>query len=204
MFDEKKLLKSIEQEEKAGVTLVFDEITFTVIGHRWIAETLRKHLMTDYRSVLGHLVEILGYIPENEIMTIRKIKGAYVVENIMPEVAAETVAGYEVHETERPIQNTGLSYGGTLWQDGLRTIHRCTVGGPYPGGNAVLTEKDVMIFRDVSNGEAAYYNTYRPRPDTATDREMELWRHLESVDWNQWEPAPSIEINGQEEIEDDG
>ena len=200
MFDEKKLLKSIELEEKAGVTLIFDEITFTVIGHRWVAETLRGHLMNDYRSVLGHLVEILGYIPENEILTIRKVRGEYAVENIMPEVAAEIVAGYELHETERPIQNTGLSYGGTLWQDGLRTIHRCSVNGPDPGGNAVLTEKDVLIFRDVSNGEAVYYNTYRPRPDTDDARAMELWRHLESVDWNRWEPAPRGEIDGQEEI----
>lgn len=200
MFDERRLLKSIEQEEKGGVTLIFDEITFTVIGHRWIAETLRGRLMNSYRSVLGHLVEILGYIPENEILTIRKAKGQYTVENIMPEVAAEIVAGYELHETERPVQNTGLSYGGTLWQDGMRTIHRCSVAGPYPGGDAVLTEKDVLIFRDVSNREAAYYSAYRPRPDTASEREMELWRHLESVDWNRWEPAPRGEIDGQEEI----
>lgn len=200
MFDERRLLKSIEQEEKAGVTLVFDEITFSVIGHRWMAETTRARLIDKYRAVLGHIVEVLGYIPENEIVRVTKIKGDYKIENPMPEVVSEDIAEFMRRDRLEPVKHTGLFYGGDLYQTRDGVIRRRTVHAASAGGSPVLISERIIMSADSENNEATYYETDRPREDTATDRGLMLWEHLESVLWNEWDPEPGGEIEGQEEI----
>ena len=205
MFDSKRLLKIIEREERSGIVLIFDEIMFSVLADRWLAETTRGRLLDEYREVLGHIVEVLGYIPESEVVKVTKIKGEYVIEHPMPEVITVDVCRYKLYERDEPVQYTGLSYGGPLWQTADGTIRRCSAAGPDPGGRPVLTDREIMASFDRDNGEAAYYSTFRPREDISDERTLELWAHLESVQWNEWaRPAAEQggEIEGQEEIGD--
>jgi len=189
MFNEKRLLKHIEREEKSGIILMFDDFAFTMIADGWMAETLRENLMNRYREVLGHIVEVLGYIPETECVRIRRGKGEWIVEHPIPEVITESVCAYRMFGSDEPLQYTGLHYGGALWQTADGIIRRRTVDGPSPGGKPRLTDREILVLTDVSGGEAAWYTTYRPREDISPEREIELWRHLESVFWTDWEAA---------------
>ena len=201
MFDSRRLLKIIEREEKTGITLVFDDLKMHMLTEGWLAGTTRDHLMTDYREVLGHIVEVLGYIPDREIVSILKSRGVYVIQHPLPETVSESMAFFMRREREEPVQFTGLHYGGSLFQTADGVILRCAVTGPNPGGKPVLTDRERIVFRDVSNSEAAWYTTFRPREDISSERDLELWRHLESVLWNEWEKEPETEIDGQTTME---
>ena len=199
MFREKSLLKSIEAAEKYGVTMIFDEILFTVLTDGWLAETPRGRLTDEYRTVLGHIVEVLGYIPENEIVSVRKAKSDYVIERPLPEVISESVATFKAGRENCEVKYTGLTCGAPLYQTPRGKIVRCSVPGANPGFTPRLTDDGILISADSDNGEAVYCLTYRPREDISTEREIELWRHLEAVQWNEWpeEETP----DGQMEIE---
>lgn len=201
MFDEKRLLKAIEGAEKYGVTLIFDEIMFAVLTDGWLAETPRGRLLDEYRTVLGHIVEVLGYIPETEIVSIRKAKGEYVIERPLPEVISASVAMFKAGRETCEVKYTGLRFGDPLYQTRNGTIVRCPVPGANPGGKPRLTEHGVLISADSDNGEAVWCLTHRPRADMNSEREMQLWRHLEAVRWSEWdEPDTDGEIEGQEVI----
>lgn len=205
MFDGKRLLKILQREEKSGIILIFSETEMIMLTDGWMAVTTRENLLKEYREVLGHIVEVLGYIPEAECVSILKTKGDYCIEHPLPEVIAENVSAFRVFTDCRPVQYTGLSYGGPLLQDGLGEIRRCLAVGPNPGGKPVLTDSDIVVFKDVSAGEEAYYTSFRPREDISSQRKIELWAHLESVSWNVWEPQEADgEVEGQTELEEMG
>ena len=200
MFDSKRLLKIIEREEKVGITLMFDEIMFTMITDRWLAETTRGRLMDEYREVLGHIVEVLGYIPENECVNILKSKGEYQITHPIPEVITDSICTFKLYSSDEPAQYTGLSYGGSLYQTRDGIIRRCVAAGPDPGGPPRITNTDILAMFDQSNTEAVYYTTFRPREDTSTEQVIKLWAHLEATKWNEW-AAPAEEPE-QMEIEE--
>ena len=206
MFDDGKLARAMAAEEKKGLTLSFDGDQMILIGKEWLAIIPYYRLREKYRQTLGHLVEVLGYVPEQEITEIVKAKGEYVVTHPLPEVVGEHI-GHFLGAEEDEVKFTGLHRNGkALWQIRAGAIFGCSMNGPYLAEcrEVWLTERDTLKWTDENTGEEIYRLAERPREDEATEALLDLWNHLEGWSWCEWPEARTGEIEGQEVIEDDG
>ena len=204
MFDEKRLLKSVQTAEKGGITMSFSGENVYLVGQSWMAVTTWRRIREEYRGLLGHIVEVLGYFPENETVNVRKEKGKYMLSPVLAEVAAGEIAFFCEREREWPVQFTGLHWNGTLVQDQAGRIYRCALRGPHLPGDPQLTDGRKLVTRDLDADEAVFEIAYRAGEDS-TDREKELWDHLESVRWTRWDGDGAEEWEQTEiEEEEDG
>ena len=206
MFDDGKLAKALAYEEKAGLVLSFNGEQVTAIGRDWMALFPQDLLRSNYRQTLGHLVEVLGYVPEVETLEIYKAKGEYIVERPLPEVVAEQAADY-VDVPLCEVKYTDLRrFGKMLFQARRGRIYACTMRGPdlaTLGAPIVLTGADTLRWCDSNSGEELYRRAEHPREDSHTEAELEAWDHLEAFDWCVWdEPDADGPIEGQEVMED--
>lgn len=199
MFDGKRLLKSVERAERQGITMMFSGDTVYLLTDNWMAVTTWDNPLRHYRELLGHLVEVLGYIPEDETVKVLKAKGEYVTEHVLSEVAAGEIAYFGAHEQEWPLLYTELHWNGSLFQDQSRRIYRCRMAGPHLSGDVSLTDGGKLMTRDRDTDEAVYEIAYRPTYE-APERERELWEHLESVWWVDWK-GDCIDDWEQEEMQ---
>ena len=208
MFDDGKLAKALAAEEKNGLILSFDGCQVLLIGKEWMA-CIPQHLLREkYRQTLGHLVEVLGYVPEQELLEIRKAKGEYVVTHPLQGVIGEHV-GHYLGDEKREVKYTGLHRNGrALWQARAGTVYGCTMEGPYlkDSREVSLTWADTLKWTDENTGEELYRATERPREDEATEDLLNLWDHLEAWSWCEWPENAPDEIDGQEDLfgEEDG
>ena len=205
MFDDGKLAKALAYEEKSGLVLSFDGGQVTAIGRDWMALFPQDLLRSHYRQTLGHLVEVLGYVPEVETLEIYKAKGEYIVERPLPEVVASQAADYlEVPLCK--VKYTDLRrYGKMLFQAQRGRIYACSMRGPDLGSKSavVLTGADTLRWCDENSGEELYRRAEHPREDSHTEAELDAWDHLEAFAWCQWdEPDAGGQIEGQEVMED--
>lgn len=207
MFDDGKLARALAAEEKSGLTLSFDGEQMILIGREWMAMIPQDMLREKYRQTLGHLVEALGYVPERELLEIRKAKGEYVITHPLQEVIGEHVGhflGREVAEAKY----TGLTRNGrALLQIRTGTIWACAMCGPGMSTDEVrLTEADTLKWTDENTGEELYRTVTRPREDDAAEVLLNLWNHLEAWSWCEWPKDEQDEIDGQEDLfeEEDG
>ena len=201
MFDEKRLLKAVQTAEKGGLAMTFSGESVYIRATSWMAVTTWERIKEDYRALLGHIVEVLGRIPENESLKITKGKGGYDVQPELPEVAAGEIAFYAETDREWPVKHTGLYWSGALLQDRTGRIWRCVGRGPHLAGEPALTDGCKAVTRDLDIDEAVYEIAYRAREDSP-ERERELWKHLESVMWTDWPDARTEdEIEGQEAMD---
>lgn len=202
MFDDGKLAKALAAEEKNGLILSFDGEQMILIGKEWMA-CIPQHLLREkYRQTLGHLVEALGYVPEQEICEIIKAKGEYFVNHPLPEVVGEHV-GHYLGAEEDEAKFTGLTRAGrALYQIRPGAIFGCTMRGPYlrECREIFLTERDTLKWTDENTGEELYRAAERPREEDCTEELLNLWTHLEAWSWCEWSREETREIEGQEEI----
>lgn len=199
MFDAKRLLKSVERAEKRGITMTISGNAVYLVTDSWLAMTTWDNILRYYRELLGHLVEVLGRIPADETVKVLRAKGDYVVEAVMQEVAAGDIAFMAEHGKEWPLQNTGLYWRGSMYQDQSKRIYRCQVQGPHLDGDVFLTDGKKLMTRDWDTDEAVFEIAYRPTYE-APERELQLWEHLESVWWVDWK-GDCIDDWEQEEME---
>ena len=203
MFEERRLVKAVQTAEKGGVALTFSGESVYIRATSWMAVTTWERIKEDYRALLGHIVEVLGYIPENESLRILKEKGAYAVQPELPEVAAGEIAFFLEEDREWPVKPTGLYWSGALLQDRTGRIWRCGMRGPHLAGDPALTDGCKAVTRDRDTDEAVFEIAYRAREDSP-EKERELWAHLESVMWTAWpDDRTEDEIDGQMEMEDE-
>ena len=80
-FDDAALERALRAETKGGLTLCGGESELTVIGCGWMAVIPEIELRDRLRGTLGALVEMLGYIPENDTVWIVRNKGGYLVQD---------------------------------------------------------------------------------------------------------------------------
>lgn len=208
MFDDRKLEKLIRQQVKTGLTIYVggDEIAF--MSPNWMARTTMERLTEKLRITLGTLVEMLGFIPGEGAIRIKKIKDGYDVQEEMQTVAAAQI-GIFLDMDLRPVKRTNIAYGWArqLWQteDGKlygQTADRVDTGG----NNAYINGADCLVLRDFNYSEEQYIKASRPEDDVGGVRAA-LWRHLEEVMWTDWdvptarENEPEEQIDGQTEIE---
>lgn len=206
MFDDGKLAKALVYEEKWGLVLSFDGEQVTAIGRDWMALFPQDLLRSNYRQTLGHLVEVLGYVPEVETLEIYKAKGEYIVERPLPEVVAEQAADY-VNVPLCEVKYTNLRrFGKMLFQARRRRIYACSMRGPdlaTLGAPVVLTGADTLRWCDSNSGEELYRRAEHPREDSHTQAELDAWDHLEAFAWCVWEePDAGGQIEGQEVMDD--
>ena len=208
MFDDKKLEKLIRQQVKVGLTIYVggDEIAF--VSPNWMARTTMERLTEKLRITLGTLVEMLGFIPGEGAIRIRKNKDGYDVQEEMQTVAAAQIGTF-LDADLQPVKRTNIAYGWArqLWQTGDGKLYGQTADRVDTGGNsAYLNGADCLVLQDFNYTEEQYIKASRPEDDVGGVRSA-MWRHLEEVMWTDWdvptarENEPEEQIDGQTEIE---
>lgn len=192
MIDDKKLEKILRRQVKVGLTIYVggDEIAF--VGANWLARTTMARLTEKLRITLGALVEMLGFIPEEGAIRIRKQKDSYDVQEEMQTVVANQISTF-LDAKLWPVKRTTLSYGWAvqLWQTRSGKLYGQTADRVDNGGaNAYLNGAGCLVIRDLNNSEEQYIKVSRPEDDVGTVRSA-LWEHLEEVMWTDWSDYPA-------------
>lgn len=110
-FDDAALERALRAETKHGLTLYCNGETLTALGYEWMAVVPMDGLRERLRGTLGALVEMLGYIPENDTVWIVRNKGGYLVQPELPETVGEEICGYAGETHTEEIRPTGLRMG---------------------------------------------------------------------------------------------
>ena len=110
-FDDAALERALRAETKHGLTLYCNGETLTALGYEWMAVVPMDGLRERLRGTLGALVEMLGYIPENDTVRIVRNKGGYLVQPELPEPVGEEINGYAGESHTEEIRPTGLRMG---------------------------------------------------------------------------------------------
>lgn len=187
MIDDKKLEKMVRRQVKLGMTIYVggDEIAF--VSSNWLARTTMQRLCEKLRITLGALVEMLGFIPEEGAIRIRKNKDGYDVQEEMQTVAANQIGTF-LDGKLWPVKRTALSYGWAreLWQTRSGKLYGQTADRVDAGGNnAYLNGAGCLVLRDLNNCEEQYIKVSRPEDDVGIVH-FDMWEHLEAVMWTDW------------------
>ena len=106
-FEDAALERALRAETKRGLTLYCNGETLTALGYEWMAVVPMDGLRERLRGTLGALVEMLGYIPENDTVRIVRNKGGYLVQPELPETVGEEICGYAGETYTEEIRPTG-------------------------------------------------------------------------------------------------
>ena len=188
-FNDAALERALRAETKGGLTLCGGESELTVIGCGWMAVIPEIELRDRLRGTLGALVEMLGYIPENETVRIVRNKGGYLVQPELPETVGEEICGYAGETHTEEIRPTGLRLGlDFLMQKKTGEIVGVTQRGASLGVRRyAITPGGIVRQEDGDTGERLYRRGYRPREDTDSEATLKKWRHLEAMSWCDWD-----------------
>lgn len=188
-FDDAALERALRAETKGGLTLCGGESELTVIGCGWMAVIPEIELRNRLRGTLGALVEMLGYIPENDTVWIVRNKGGYLVQPELPETVGEEICGYAGETHTEEIRPTGLRLGlDFLMQKKTGEIVGVTQRGASLGVRRYsITPGGIVRQEDGDTGERLYRRSYRPREDTDSEATLRKWRHLEVMSWCDWD-----------------
>ena len=188
-FDDAALERALRAETKGGLTLCGGESDLTVIGCGWMAVIPEIELRDRLRGTLGALVEMLGYIPENDTVWIVRNKGGYLVQPELPETVGEEICGYAGETHTEEIRPTGLRLGlDFLMQKKTGEIVGVTQRGASLGVRRYsITPGGIVRQEDGDTGERLYRRSYRPREDTDSEATLRKWRHLEVMSWCDWD-----------------
>lgn len=96
-FDDAALERALRAETKHGLTLYCNGETLTALGYEWMAVVPMDGLRERLRGTLGALVEMLGYIPENDTVRIVRNKGGYAVKRSYAAGGGILPAGMQFH-----------------------------------------------------------------------------------------------------------
>ena len=179
-FDDAALERALRAETKSELT---------VIGCGWMAVIPEIELRDRLRGTLGALVEMLGYIPENDTVWIVRNKGGYLVQPELPETVGEEICGYAGETHTEEIRPTGLRLGlDFLMQKKTGEIVGVTQRGASLGVRRYsITPGGIVRQEDGDTGERLYRRSYRPREDTDSEATLRKWRHLEVMSWCDWD-----------------
>jgi|GEM_PF-1728182 len=196
MIDDRKLEKILRRQVKVGLTIYVGGEEIAFIGANWMARTTMERLSKNLRITLGALVEMLGFIPGEGAIRIRKVKGGYEVQDEMQTVAANQIGTFLDSGLCR-VKRTNISYGWAvqLWQSRSGKLYGQTAEQADTGGNtAWLNGAGVLVIRDLDSCEEQYIKASRPEDDTGQICKA-LWEHLEKVMWTDWseDPVPEPE-----------
>lgn len=183
MIDDKSLSKALRRAAKSGLTVFVSGEDVTMLTDNWMVNTTATEMRIDLRMTLGVLVEMLGYIPEKDSITIWKTKDGYEIQSEMVDSTVNRIStflGQDVGEIFR----TPLYYGwgGQLWQRRDRTLYgqkAVPPAGVYTG--YMLT--DAGTIRAETDGDGSVWFRVA-RPNEETDKEIrDRWALLESAWW---------------------
>jgi len=196
MIDDRKLEKILRRQVKVGLTIYVGGEEIAFIGANWMARTTMERLSKNLRITLGALVEMLGFIPGEGAIRIRKVKDDYEVQDEMQTVVANQIGTFLDSGLCR-VKRTNISYGWAvqLWQARSGKLYGQTAERADTGGNnAWLNGAGVLVIRDLDSCEEQYIKASRPEDDTGPVR-RDLWEHLEKVMWTDWseDPVPEPE-----------
>lgn len=188
-FDDAALERALRAETKHGLTLYCNGETLTALGYEWMAVVPMDGLRERLRGTLGALVEMLGYIPENDTVRIVRNKGGYLVQPELPETVGEEICGYAGETHTEEIRPTGLRMGlNFLMQKRNGEIVGVTPRGPgLDVRRYSITPGGIVRQEDGDTGERLYRRGYRPREDTDSEATLRKWRHLEAMSWCDWD-----------------
>lgn len=187
-FDDAALERALRAETKHGLTLYCNGETLTALGYEWMAVVPMDGLRERLRGTLGALVEMLGYIPENDTVRIVRSKGGYLVQPELPETVGEEICGYAGETYTEEIRPTGLRLGLNF----LMQKRNGEIVGVVPRGANLnvrrysITPGGIVRQEDGDTGERLYRRGYRPREDTDSEATLRKWRHLEMMSWCDW------------------
>lgn len=188
-FDDSALERALRAETKHGLTLYCNGDTLTALGYEWMAVVPMGGLRERLRGTLGALVEMLGYIPENDTVRIVRNKGGYLVQPELPETVGEEISGYVGETYTEEIRPTGLRMGLNF----LMQKRDNQIIGVVPRGANLdvrrlsITPGGIVRQEDRDTGERLYRRGYRPREDTDSEATLQKWRNLEAIEWCDWD-----------------
>ena len=141
------------------------------------------------RGTLGALVEMLGYIPENDTVRIVRNKGGYLVQPELPETVGEEICGYAEETYTEEIRPTGLRLGLNflMQKRNGEIVGVVTRGANLDVRRYAITPNGIVRQEDGDTGERLYRRGYRPREDTDSEATLRKWRHLEAMSWCDWD-----------------
>lgn len=188
-FDDAALERALRAETKGGLTLYCNGETLTALGYEWMAVVPMDGLRERLRGTLGALVEMLGYIPENDTVRIVRNKGGYLVQPELPETVGEEICGYAGETHTEEIRPTGLRLGlDFLMQKKTGEIVAVSLRGANLNVRRyAITPGGIVRQEDGDTGERLYRRGYRPREDTGSETTLRKWRHLEAMSWCDWD-----------------
>ena len=194
MIDDKKLEKAILREIKVGLTIYCGGEEIAFIGSEWMARTTQERLREKLRGTLGALVEMLGFIPSEGCIRVRKIKDGYSVQQEMNHVTGEQIGTFLSREAV-PVKPTDLSYGWAwwLWQTEDGKLYGQSAARVDDGSTeAWINGAGCLVIRDYDTGEEQYIRVNRPSDDVGRVK-SELWAHLERVMWTSWDTPAEMD-----------
>lgn len=110
-FDDAALERALRAETKHGLTLYCNGETLTALGYEWMAVVPMDGLRERLRGTLGALVEMLGYIPENDTVRIVRNKGGYLVQPELRRRSARRSTAMPEKQTPRRSVRPGCGWG---------------------------------------------------------------------------------------------
>ena len=147
-FDDAALERALRAETKHGLTLYCNGETLTAFGYEWMAVVPMDGLRERLRGTLGALVEMLGYIPENDTVRIVRNKGGYLVQPELPETVGEEICGYAGETHTEEIRPTGLRMGMNF----LMQKRNGEIVGVVPRGASTLWQSEQGTPSDEASG----------------------------------------------------
>lgn len=184
ILSESGLKRRLKSELKTGYNLYAREdgqILF-IQGYEWFLVVQQMFL---FRSVLGLLVEHIGYIPTNDSITVQKDREP---QTIIPETAEDAIRAWQtVHKETRPAEyKPTLLYTATcrLYQneDTKKIIHIPLQGLDMmerPAPPPLQIAPDCCMWND--EYASLYLRCYAPQEG---NKYFEPWKVLETIDWN--------------------
>ena len=198
MIDDKSLERCVKNEAKNGVTLYKSGEEIWFIGTGWAAMTTEGQMRERLRGTLGTIVEMLGHMPEDGAIRIKKEYGAYTEQGEMAETVGNLLDGYIGPMTEI-LQRTPLHFRGrALWQAPDNRLYAVQAAPPaIAARETVLNEKGCIIRRSEESGDIVYAKIYRPDyvPDDPD------WEWLEERLWVDFGPEEECGPGDAEQME---
>lgn len=175
MINDKSLERAMRTSSKTGVTIYAAGGGVHILGHGWMAETSMRNMRDHLRGSLGTIVEMAGYIPEDEAVTIYKASGEWQVQPELPEVTGDNI-GHYAGETVEYLNYTGIRYKGyPLYQATDLKVYGASDTAPRCDGELKLNEKGIIEACDNDADEAVYREAFR--------REDKQWSCFEQIAW---------------------
>lgn len=201
MIEDKSLKRAITSAAKNGGVRVWIEEGAENVNFwcdEWCVVTDKINMRDHLRGSMGLIVEMLGRLPERPV-NIRKGKGEWLEEPMLPEVAAAQIGFFHVAGSLEEVRRLPLTWRlNALWQGKSGQIYGSGYGAPHCGCKTVhVNQNGNIVMLDEDSRECVIAAGF-----TKSSRDGEDYRelaHLQLLDWDEWVARPAMDQMEMEE-----